>query len=99
MKKTVGEIVRTTPGWQDLRKTLKGTWSESNRSDWPIAINKLRAFLGPKPTYERLICVKNYIDALSRGGIIYPELTSLRSEIVGKLKWSPKYNESKRSDQ
>ena len=69
--------------WQKVRKSLLGKW----KTDPEGNIRALKRWLGPatKATVNKLRIMKNYIDALARGGIKVPKILPLKNQVEKEL--------------
>lgn len=80
-----GDVVKLVQreDWQRVRKSLLGKW----KTDPEGNIRALRKWLGPvsKATMGELRIMKNYIDALSRGGIKVPKISPLKESVEREI--------------
>lgn len=69
--------------WQKVRKSLLGKW----KTDPEGNIRSLKKWLGPvtKATTNELRIMKNYIDALARGGIKVPSILPFKKQVEKEL--------------
>ena len=83
--KTMKELV-DRKDWQDLRKSLVGTWNKTPEEN----VKKLRKFLGDieKCENEKLLIVFNYLtgSGFRTGKINHPDIDKLRKDIMIEIK-------------
>ena len=72
--------------WQDLRKSLLGTWKKDPYS----SCDKLRKYLGPlnKTTNDKIKVVMNYLTGTGfrTGKIKHPCITMIRAQLSSEIK-------------
>ncbi len=80
----ISDIVKD-PEWQELRKSLVGTWKISPEDN----VNKLRNYLGSRPwkNINKMRIVRNYISgtAFRLGKIQNIEINKLKEDIKNDL--------------